>query len=148
MFRLRIRTVLNFLDHLLNMLGDNPSLTPWILLIIMFVLIALATGRAGKMALGNVDTLMRQGEAQRERMEKELHRKDLQLAARDQRIADLEDDQRTTVDYVTNSRREMAQLHDRIFELERINRGLVEDYQATLILLEVEREKNDGQRSP
>jgi|SRR6478736_5523166 len=128
--------MLEVLNHLLTMLGDNPSLTPWILLIIMFVLAALAAGRAGKMALGNVDTLMRQGEAQRERLEKELERKDAQLLARDRRIADLEDDQQTTVNFVTGLRREMAELHDRIFELERLNRGLVHDYHDALTRLE------------
>lgn len=137
--------MLDLLSHLLNLLGDNPSLTPWILLIIMFVLAALAAGRAGKMALANVDTLMRQGEAQRERLEKEINRKDAIIAARDKRIAELEDDQQTTVEFVMGLRRDMAQLHDRIFDLERLNRGLTQDYNDALALLELEKDKNNGQ---
>lgn len=143
-FPTRVAPVIDVLNNLLRMLGDNPSLTPWILLIIMFVLAALAAGRAGKMALGNVDTLMRQGEAQRERLEKELLRLHRQLDARNKRIADLEDDQQTTIDFVTGMRKEVAALHDRIFELERLNRGLVEDFNHALTMLENEKDKNNG----
>lgn len=134
--------MLKFLDNLLNMLGDNPSLTPWILLIIVFVLVALAAGRGGKMALSNVDTLMAQGEAQRERLEKEVIRKDAIIAARDKRIADLEDDQHTTVEFVMGLRRDMAALHDKIFDLERLNRGLTQDFHNALTLLEIEKDKH------
>lgn len=133
--------MLNFLNHLLSLLGDNPSLTPWILLIIMFVLIALASGRAGKMALRNVDTLMQQGEEQRKRLEKEIERKDRIIAARDKYIDELEDDQKTTIEFVTGLRRDMAELQDKVFNLERINRGLLEDHQRALEMLE---DKKDG----
>lgn len=134
--------MIEVLKNLLDMLGDNPSLTPWILLIIMFVLAAIGAGRAGKAALANVDTLMAQGEAQRVRLEKELHRKDEQLAARDKRISDLEDDQQTTVQFVMGLRREQATLHDKIFDLERVNRGLILDYENVLTLLELEKDKH------
>jgi Skp family chaperone for outer membrane proteins len=128
--------VLNFLNHLVDLLGTNPSLTPWLLLIILFVLAAMAVARVGKIALSNVDTMMQQGEAQRERLEKEINRKDDIIAARDKRIAELEDDQQTTITFVTGLRREQAELHDKIFELERTNRGLVHDYQRALEQLE------------
>lgn len=141
---MRIATVIELLRNLFGILGDNPSLTPWLLLIIMFILAAMAAGRVGKLALNNVDTLMKQGEAQRERLEKELKRKDAQLIARDKRIAELEDDQRTTIDFVTGLRRDTAVLHDKIFELERTNRGLLEDFTNALRLLELEKERGNG----
>lgn len=137
--------MLELLKNLLSILGDNPSLTPWILLIIMFVLFAIAAGRAGKMALGNVDTLLKQGEAFAERLHKEVARKDAIITAREKRIAELEDDQQTTIEFVTGLRRDMAGLHDKIFELERVNRGLIQDYHNALALLELEKDKHHGQ---
>lgn len=139
--------MLEFLNHLLSLLGDNPSLTPWILLLVMFVLVALAAGRAGKMALNNVDNLLKQGESAAQRLQKEITRLEGVIAARNKRIEELEDDQRTTIDFFTTQRREMALLHDQIWELQRTNRGLLQDHQTALEQLEDERNgKAQGNR--
>src|SRR5688572_24421023 len=141
-FRRSITAMNDFLNRVLAMLGENPTLTPWLLLIIIFVLIAFAAGRTGKMALGNVDTILKQGEAINARLEKECARKDAIIEARDKRIADLEDDQQTTVDFVMGLRREQAALLDQKFELERMVKSLTHDYHNTLALLEIERDLN------
>lgn len=129
---------------LIALLGNNPSLTPWVLLIVIFVMFALAMGRAGKAALGNVDRLMQQGEQQRVRLEHEIERKDRIIAARDKYIHELEDDRNTTIDFVTSLRQEQAQMMDEIYELKRMNRSLTDSYNDALSLLEIERDKQKG----
>jgi hypothetical protein len=131
--------MIEFLRELFALIGSyGPSMAPWTLL---FILVAGLATWGGKYALKNVKTLLQHGEELNERYARQLRQCDDQIAARDKKIKELQDDVDTTINHFRTSQHEMAALENTIHDLELQVRGLTAELSLTLTLLEVERNR-------
>ncbi|MEO6657917.1 MAG: hypothetical protein ABIM73_06550 [Arenimonas sp.] len=126
-------------ESLISLIGSyGPGMAPWVLLFIFF---AMFCGWIGKMALGNVRTLLQEGENLNNRMRKQLTDCTAEIEARDVKIKELQADIDVTINHFRTSRREMAGLEDTIHNLKRTCDQLTSDLSDALTALEVERNK-------